>query len=148
MTQDEALAHTAIRDTLARYNIAGDRLRVDDFIACFTPDGMLETGAYTLSGREEIHAWMTGMRPAGGLSAKPSRIPRFVRHHLATCQIDLTGPHTATARTYWMVLTDIGPDHAGLYVDNFRCENGNWLIAHRKARTEWFASESYFAPAA
>ena len=147
MTQDEALAHTAIRDTLARYNIAGDRLRVDDFIACFTPDGMLETGAYTLNGREEIHAWMTGIRPAGGLSAKPSRVPRFVRHHLSTCQIDLTSPNTATARTYWMVLTDIGPDHAGLYVDTFRQENGTWLIAHRKARTEWFAPASYFTPA-
>ncbi len=147
MTQDEALAHTAIRDRLARYNMAGDRLRVDDFIACFTPDGVLETAAYSLKGQAEIRAWMTGMRPAGGLSAKPSRIPRFVRHHLATCQIDLTGPGTASARTYWMVLTDIGPDHAGLYMDRLRQEDGNWLIAHRKTRTEWFAVESYFAPA-
>lgn len=147
MTQDEALAHTAIRDTLSRYNIAGDRLRVEDFCATFTEDGILETGAYTLAGRAEILAWMSGIRPAGGLSAKPARIPRFVRHHLSTCQIDLTGPTTASARTYWMVLTDIGPDHAGLYADNFRREEGHWRIAHRKARTEWFSAESYFAPA-
>ncbi|HYP64672.1 MAG TPA: nuclear transport factor 2 family protein [Acidocella sp.] len=150
MTQDDALAHAAIRDTLARYNMAGDRLRVEDFCATFTEDGVLETGTYTLTGRAGIRAWMSGFRPAGSLSAKPARVPRFVRHHLATCQIDLTGPDTAPdsaqVRTYWMVLTDIGPDHAGLYVDRFRREDGRWLIAHRKARTEWFAPESYFAP--
>ena len=65
MTVDELLARESIRHTLASYNMAGDRLRVDDFIAVFTEDGILESegvpekDAFRNVGRDEIRAWMT-----------------------------------------------------------------------------------------
>ena len=42
MTVEELLAREAIRDTMAKYNMAGDRLKVDDYAACFTEDGVME----------------------------------------------------------------------------------------------------------
>ncbi len=43
MTLEEMLARESIRQTMARYNIAGDRLRLDDFLAVFTTDAILES---------------------------------------------------------------------------------------------------------
>jgi hypothetical protein len=70
-----------------------------------------------------------------------------VRHHLSTSKIDLTEPDTALARTYWAAWTDIGPDHAGYYLDTFRKVGGEWLIAHRRIRLDWTAEGSLFANA-
>ena len=42
MTLDELMARESIRHTIASYNMAGDRLRVDDFVAVFTEDGIFE----------------------------------------------------------------------------------------------------------
>jgi hypothetical protein len=71
----------------------------------------------------------------------------FVRHHLSTCLIDLTGPDTAKARTYWTAYTDIGPDHCGHYIDTFRKVGDRWLIAHRKVRLDWRSPASLFKAA-
>jgi hypothetical protein len=145
MTQDELLAREAIRDTMARYNMAGDRARPDDFIKVFTEDGILEAGETQYQGRDAIHKWMTGWRPpAEGAAEPPKRRVKFVRHNLTTSQIDFTGPETATARTYFIVYTDIGPDHSGYYADTFRKVGDQWLIAHRKARQDWRSPESTF----
>jgi hypothetical protein len=56
--------------------------------------------------------------------------PTLVRHHLTTSHVTINGA-LAAARTYFFVLSNIGPDHAGVYVD--RLENGaeGWQIAHR-----------------
>ena len=40
MTIDELLARESIRQTMANYTMAGDRLRVDDFVAVFTDDAI------------------------------------------------------------------------------------------------------------
>ena len=83
-------------------------------------------------------------RPKGQNDGAVKRTAQFVRHNLTTCKIDLTGPDTAKVRTYWMVITDIGPDHSGVYVDDFRNEDGQWLIAHRQVRSDWFSPDSHF----
>jgi hypothetical protein len=71
----------------------------------------------------------------------------FVRHHLSTSKIDLTGPDTARARTYWVAWSDIGPDHAGYYLDTFRKVGEEWLIAHRRVREDWRSPGSLFGAA-
>ncbi len=43
MTIDDLLAREAIRDTLAKYNASGDRSRTEDYAACFTRDGIIES---------------------------------------------------------------------------------------------------------
>ena len=149
MTLDELLAREAIRDTLAKYNVSGDRLKVDDYAACFTEDGIMEAEhknpalTFRYEGREAIRAWQQRWLDQGK-SGRPVHQATFARHHLSTCKIDLTGPDTANVRTYWVAWTDVGPDHAGYYLDTFRKVGEEWLIAHRRVREDWRAPASLF----
>lgn len=149
MNIEDLLAREAIRDTMAKYTTSGDRLRIDDFVACFTDDGVIEAEsvrpeqAFRYEGRAAIRAWqerwLSGEAGTHGAS--------FVRHHLSTSRIELAGPDIATARTYWVAWTDIGPDHAGYYLDRFRKVGEAWLIAHRRVRLDWEADGSLFKAA-
>jgi 3-phenylpropionate/cinnamic acid dioxygenase small subunit len=148
---DELLAREAIRHTMTRYTLAGDRLRTDDFIAVFTEDAVLasegveEADLFRHEGREAIRAWMARWTSRSG--AAQSRSATFVRHHLSTSQIELTGPDTAKARTYWVAYTNIGPDHCGYYIDAFRKTGEEWLIEERKVRLDWRSPNSLFTTA-
>lgn len=152
MTLDELLARDNIRQTMANYTMAGDRLRVDEFVAVFTEDavfeseGVPESDAFHYEGRQAMRDWITRW------SQPPKGAPRthqatFVRHHLSTSQIELTGTDTAKARTYWVAYTDIGPNHCGYYLDVFRRVDGHWLIAHRRVRMDWRSPQSLFTTA-
>lgn len=152
MTVDELLARESIRHTMARYTVAGDRLRADDFVSAFTPDGILESDgvperdAFHYAGHEALRQWITRWTasvPAADAGPRAS----FVRHHLSTSLIELTGADTARARTYWVAYTDIGEDHGGYYIDRFHRLGGEWLIAHRKVRLDWRAPGSLFTQA-
>ncbi len=150
MTVEELLAREAIRHTLANYTVAGDRLRVDEFVAVFTEDAVIETEGvpeperFRHEGRPAIHAWISGF---GRALEERRQLPKasFIRHHLSTCLVELTGPHTAQTRTYWVAYTDIGPDHCGHYVDTFREVGERWLISHRKIRVDWRSSASLYS---
>jgi hypothetical protein len=152
MTLDEMLAREAIRKTMAAYTAAGDRLREEDFIAAFTDDAVLESEGvpepdlFRYEGREAIRQWIRRWidLPAG---VERTHQASFVRHHLSTCHIELTGADAARARTYWVAWTDIGPDHAGYYLDSFRLEGDRWLIQHRRIRRDWQAADSLFTTA-
>ena len=75
------LAKVAIRETIARYNLAGDGGRLDELAACFAPDGVLLAEGYPdfdLHGREAIVERLQRVRSEGG-----ERRGR-VRHHLTT----------------------------------------------------------------
>jgi 3-phenylpropionate/cinnamic acid dioxygenase small subunit len=151
MTNDELLAREAIRATMAAYTRAGDGLHEDEFAACFTDDGVLrsegvpEADLFRYEGRDEIRRWITRWRDPAPVSKAPRA--SFVRHHLATCHIELDGADEARARTYWTAWTDIGPDHAGYYVDRFRRTGDRWLIAHRRIRLDWRSPDSLFVTA-
>jgi len=149
---EELLAREGIRETLANYTMAGDRLKVEEFIAVFTEDAIMESeyvaeaDAFRYQGREEIQGWLT--RWSNPQTAKKqTHQASFVRHHLSTCQIQLTGDTSATVRTYWTAYTDIGPDHCGYYLDRFEKVNGKWLIAHRRVRMDWRSPDSLFGTA-
>jgi hypothetical protein len=142
MTLDDLLAREAIRDTIAKYNVSGDRLKAEDYASCFTDDAVIESEhvspeqTFRYAGRAAIFAWQDNWR-AQARSGKAVHKATFVRHHLSTSKIDLTGPDTAKVRTYWVAWTDIGADHAGYYLDNFRKVGDDWLIAHRRIRLDW-----------
>jgi hypothetical protein len=149
MTIEEMLAREAIRDTLAKYNTSGDRLKVEDYVSCFTDDGIMESEfvaedkAFSYKGKAAILAWQNRWRHRDP-DAPAIHGSRFIRHHLSTCKIDLTGPDTAKVRTYWVAYTDIGPDHAGYYLDDFRKVGDEWLIAHRRVRLDWESADSLY----
>lgn len=136
----------AIRHTMAAYNIAGDRMRIDALAATFTNDGVLETPNARWEGRHAIAAGLGRRAPADQApQEQPSaRRPSFVRHNLTTSLIELTGPDAAEGRSYFQVLTDIGADHAGCYVDRFRRTDEGWRIAHRRVLIDWMSPDSLF----
>jgi SnoaL-like domain len=152
MTLEELLARESIRKTMASYTMAGDRLRVDDFIAVFTDDAILESenvpesDAFRYQGREAMRAWFTRWRASSNGEQNAPRAT-FIRHHLSTSHIEITSANSARARTYWVAYTDIGPDHCGHYVDAFRKVGEDWLIAHRKVRLDWRSATSLFTTA-
>ena len=151
VTVDELIARECIRQTMARYNMAGDRLRAEDFVAVFTEDAVLETervpeaDAFRCEGREAIAQWFGRWR-SRDREATAQRAT-FIRHHLSTSQIEFSATDTARARTYWVAYSDIGPDHCGYYVDLFRKAGEQWLIAHRKVRLDWRAPHSLYQTA-
>lgn len=150
MTLEELLIRESIRQTMTNYTMAGDRLRTEEFVAVFTEDGILESegvpqaDAFRYEGREQLRQWFARWRAAKGSQGPQAT---FIRHHLSTSQIEITGPDTAKARTYWVAYTDIGPDHGGYYLDAFRKVGETWLIAHRRVRLDWRSPQSLFTTA-
>jgi 3-phenylpropionate/cinnamic acid dioxygenase small subunit len=137
MQPDELLAREAIRKTLMVYTMRGDQGRVEDLATAFAEDGVLEIGAdHRYVGREAI---------ARGLRESTSEADaRFLRHHITSSEISFRSPDEASARTYFFVLTQVGPDHAGVYVDRLRRAGEEWLLAERKVRLDWAADDSVF----
>lgn len=152
MTIDEMLAREGIRQTLANYTLAGDRLRIDEFVAVFTSNAIMESDkvadadAFRYEGHAEIRQWLTRWSNPPAADQKTHQAT-FVRHHLSTCQIELMDTNTARARTYWVAYTDIGPDHSGYYLDSFKKVEDTWLINHRRVRMDWRSPDSLFTTA-
>jgi len=135
---DEFAVHRdAIRHLLARYTYNGDRGRVAELAACFTADGVLEYPGASPVGPEAI---------AVSLSSG-TRNPelKFVRHHITNPLINLDGD-TATARSYFAVHCNIGPDHSGTYDDQLVRTTDGWRFSRRRVRIDWQAENSLFRP--
>ncbi|HYG26992.1 MAG TPA: nuclear transport factor 2 family protein [Caulobacteraceae bacterium] len=145
MNSQELLDHTEIRALITAYNVAGDRGRVEELGAVFAEDGVLLTtssgaGRLESTGPRAI-AERLGAARVGGTG--PDRPLEFVRHHQTTCQITLDGADEARGRTYFIVFSEIGLDHSGLYIDRFRKVDGAWKIAHREVRIDWVAENGH-----
>lgn len=149
MTLDEVIARESIRDTIAAYTMAGDSRDGDAFVALFADHAVLEFAGYPPlpgfrnEGKEEIRQRISSWSSIPG--EDPSmRNTSFIRHNLTTSRISLTGRDTARARTYFVVFTDIGPDHAGSYSDELVREGDRWLFAHRHVALDWRSPGSLF----
>jgi ketosteroid isomerase-like protein len=137
----ELVARERIRDTIARYAHLVDRGRIDELVALFTEDGTLEAGdGPPARGREAIRAVFlgTGSRLAS-VAARP-----LIRHHVSNVLIDVEGPDAATASSYFLAVTERGPDHWGRYRDRLARHGERWLLAYRRARADGYASDSVF----
>ncbi len=143
MTVEELLAREAIRATMARYTNAGDKADYEDLVPCYAEDGVFEFSANCWEGREAIGKALRSLAQARGHGA----IGRVQRHHLGTCHIVLEDADNARATTYFMVISEIGQDHAGRYVDRLVRQDGEWLFAHRFVAVEWINPESRIAKA-
>ena len=140
----DALELLAIRNVMAAYNVAGDRMRIADLAATFTTDGVLETPTATYRGRAEILAGLGGGPRDRSAPTPAGPRPTLVRHNLTTSHIVLTGSGAAEGRTYFLVLTDVGPDHAGHYVDRMSKAGADWRFEHRCVRIDWMSEQSRF----
>jgi hypothetical protein len=139
----ELLAREHIRDTLARYNWAGDAARLNDLADTFCTDGVLEIrGFEPLRGRSEIVTFLGGVtgNVAVGAGVKP-----IVRHIVANVLFNEITRDEAQVSCYFTVVTHIGLDHFGRYRDILVPDGDTWRIKHRKVRTDWAAPDSAMA---
>jgi hypothetical protein len=141
MEQWQLEAREAIRDLVARYNANGDTGRFAQVIELFAPDAVMELDDGRLhSGRDEIMTIFTGTRDR----VRSDGGPTYLRHMTATHQIDLIDPSAARGRSYYQVLTRVGLDHWGRYIDEYRTVDGTWRFARRKVTLDGRAPDSLF----
>lgn len=139
----ELIAREHIRDTLARYNWAGDGGRLDELAETFCADGVLEIrGAEPLRGRSEIVAFLGEVT---GKVAASTGVKPIVRHNVANVLFANVTREQAQVSCYFTVVTHIGLDHIGRYRDTFVPDGNTWLIKHRKVSTDWAAPDSAMA---
>jgi hypothetical protein len=114
------------------YTRAGDSGRVDDFVACFAPDGVLEVKDRTNRGYVEIAQFV---RDIGQIfRGDPGYLP--ARHHLASLWVELTGAEQARGGAYFALVAANGLDHWGVYRDRFVKIDGQWCFAHRRVTVD------------
>jgi SnoaL-like domain len=129
----ELSAREAIRETVAGYAHLVDSGRFDEVVQLFTADGVLEVhGSAPARGHEGLHAFFTGV---GRDLASTSTVP-LIRHNTSNLSITLMSPSEATARCYFLAVTEHGVDHWGRYRDRLVPDGDRWLFAHRLVRTD------------
>ncbi|PKB14380.1 SnoaL-like protein [Novosphingobium kunmingense] len=132
---DLAADRDSIRHLLALYTYNGDRGRVEQLAACFAQAGVLEFPGTVATGPDDIAAALQSGTRNPALS--------FVHHHITNPLIEIDHD-TATARSYFSVHTDIGPDHSGTYSDWLVRTPQGWRFARRLVRIDWQAPGSLF----
>jgi SnoaL-like domain len=137
MTINELAAREEIRHLLACYTYAGDRGRLTELAACFAPDGVLEFPGSSATGPDAIMAALSSGTRNAAIS--------FVRHHITNPLIAIDG-NTAVVRSYFQVISNNGPDHAGTYSDRLVSSADGWRFAHRLVRIDWQSPASLFRP--
>lgn len=139
----ELVARERIRDTLARYNWAGDAGRLDGLAETFCPDGVLEIrGFEPLHGRAAIASFLGGVT---GKIAVDAGVTPIVRHNLANVLFTEVTPGQAQVTSYFTVITNVGLDHCGRYRDTLVPGGDAWMIKHRTVSTDWVAPDSTMA---
>ena len=142
MTVEELLAREEIRQLLATYSIAGDRADYATMASVFAEDGVLD-GASHRVGREAI---VRSLAERKTTDTGPDRPIGFSRHCLTTSLVTFQNETAASGRTYFVVFTDSGPDHVGVYVDRFERVDGRWSIRHRDVRIDWASDTGHVRP--
>jgi hypothetical protein len=140
MEQWQIEAREAIRDLVARYNANGDSGRFAQVIELFAPDAVMQLDDGERRGHDEIMTIFTGTRDR----VASGDTPTYVRHLTATHQIDLVDPATARGRSYYQVLTTVGLDHWGCYIDDYRTVDGAWRFARRRVTVDGRSPDSLF----
>ena len=128
----ELAARESIRDLVARYNANGDAGRFDAMLALFAEDATLELEDGAHRGKAAIRAVFEAAARRTGAAGRAT----FVRHFVATHQIDVLSDSEARGRCYFAVLTERGLDHWGRYLDEYRQSDGRWLFQRRKVTVD------------
>jgi SnoaL-like domain len=138
----ELAAREEIRDLVARYNANGDTARFAQVIELFALDATMDTGDRVYTGHDEIIEIFTGARDGAEYHGNPI----YVRHFTGTHQIDVASESTASGRCYYQVLTAVGLDHWGRYLDEYKVVDGRWRFARRRVTIDGRNPDSLFIP--
>ena len=138
----DLLARASISDLVVRYNSYGDSGLFDRMLGIFAADAVLEIG-------DERYQGLPALRQAfGRVPAQTSKAggrPQYLRHCTATHQIDRLDETTATGRCYFFVLTTVGLDHWGRYLDEYGVIDDEWRFTRRRVLTDDLDPHSIFA---
>lgn len=138
----ELQARELIRDTIARYAHCADTGRFAELVGLFTEDGVLEIeGRAPYAGRAAIQEFLTGTKT--NLASNLTR--PLIRHHVSSIRVDLLSHHDASAVSYFLVITERGPDHWGRYRDHLSRVGDRWLLRHRRVHPEGHGATSWVA---
>lgn len=133
MPDREVTTHEQIRGLLIEYVHCADTGKVERMLELFMPDATMEpTGDPVCHGREEIAAFFT----QAGESIRRHMATPSLRHHLASIHIELPTPTEARTTSYFLAVTEAGPDHWGRYRDTLVRDGDQWRIAHRLLQLE------------
>lgn len=134
----------AIRHTMSLYHAGSDSGDYDRLGLAYAPDGAMAGGKPLVRtvGREAIVARLDQAADERG---RQGRDGRFQRHHLSTSIVEFDSPTEASGTSYFLVLTEAGPDHAGVYTDRFVKIEGKWFIQERQIALEWIRAGSRYA---
>jgi hypothetical protein len=126
-------AREQIRSLVGAYNALGDRGRIDEVMALFAADAVMDIDDGRLyESVDEIRLIFTGTRDS--IRSEPG--PGYVQHHTSSLAITLDGPQAATGHSYFTVMMNHGVDHWGRYQDKYACAGGIWLFASRRVRVD------------
>lgn len=135
-------AREEIRELVARYAHHADSGRFEELVALFADDGLLQIDdREPLRGRQAILDFLGATRS----SACESPAARSIRHHLSSLSIDVANTENASGSSYFLVLTERGPDHWGRYRDRYMLSEGSWRFAVRQVRVDGVMSGSWAA---
>lgn len=134
-------AREGIRYTVGIYNQAVDRGAYGDLAVVFAEDGeMIISNITSFKGRQTIIDSLS----SGAKKRGVGQAGNFQRHTLGNSMINVIDATNARAIHFIMVVTELGFDHAGVYIDDFVKVGDRWLIKTRLANMEWARPESRF----
>lgn len=137
----EVIAREEIRDLVTRYNSNSDTGRFPQLLELFDDASVMTLdGGITYTGTAEI---ITIFNNAKG-RLESVDVPKYIRHFVATHQIDIESEITARGRCYFAVLTHIGLDHWGRYIDTYKKVDGKWLFDTRRVFVDGTSDGSTF----
>jgi SnoaL-like domain len=137
----QLLVREAIRLALSRYTMAVDSGDFNALETVFHADASLSIqGGALIIGIAAILERLRG----GSKTGAAFRGGRFQRHHITSSLIELIDADTARGEHYVLVITELGIDHSGRYVDRYVRQGDNWLIQARAASMEWARPDSRF----
>lgn len=137
----EVIAREEIRDLVTRYNSNSDTGRFPQLLELFDDTSVMTIdGGVAYRGKSEIINIFNNAK--GRLESVD--VPKYVRHFVATHQIDLESETAARGRCYFAVLTHIGLDHWGRYIDTYKRVNDKWLFDTRNVFVDGTSSGATF----
>ncbi|MGE0136934.1 MAG: nuclear transport factor 2 family protein [Ilumatobacteraceae bacterium] len=130
----ELFAREHIRDTVSKYNAAGDRGDAATVAGLFVPDGVLDEGtAGEVRGRAAIERFI------GGVADDNTKVPGprfFIHHHVSNVAITKLTPERAEATSYFAVFTNEMLDHWGRYRDVLVPFDDAWRFERRRVTVD------------
>jgi SnoaL-like domain len=139
MELEEIAARLGVQATMGRYTRFVDTGRAGDLAGLFAPDCLYDMGGGAVArGRDQIVPIVEGLKDRFRTAPDFGRL----RHHVSSAVVEITGPASATAMSYFVAFCAQGPDHWGTYRDVLSSDGKDWWFDSRVVRVEGAASGS------